>query len=321
MPNKNYFAQLSPKQKAELFLIYTGNGMYNLDEIMNHYNSEMNRAYSSTDKDMVARMHDVNAPYLLDEEGNKMTHMMASGEGYVFPTIQRNDNGDLEDYGNTEDWGAQRAIDRGDTLQFKLPTLADYFSENYKTHLDNPNMYDNGGPIDENDPNFIGPPRPVDNETLVDRQRYAESAYNNNAYNKWSKASGAYQITPTVLSEYTKRTGDTGKLEDYKFNRKVRDWYMNKRLPEFEMYRIGSPTDSVRTGRKYAAFNTGPGAVRKAIKKAIENNVDVNNSFDWLKYLPKETSDYVNFIVRGKDIPNTSKTNTSYESAKSKFLK
>lgn len=145
MPNKNYFAQLSPKQKAELFLIYTSNGMYNLDEITNHYNSEMDRAYSSTEKDMVARMRDVNAPYLLDEEGNKMTHMMASGDGYVFPTIQRNDNGDLEDYGNTEDWGAQRAIDIGDTLQFKLPTLADYFSKNYKTHLDNPIMHGDGG--------------------------------------------------------------------------------------------------------------------------------------------------------------------------------
>lgn len=145
MPNKNYFAQLSPKQKAELFLIYTGNGMYNLNEIMNHYNSEMDRAYSSTEKDMVARMHDTNAPYLTDEEGNKMTHMMASGDGYVFPTIQRNDNGDLENYGDTEDWGAQRAIDRNDTLQFRLPTLAEYFSENYKTHLDNPNMQAYGG--------------------------------------------------------------------------------------------------------------------------------------------------------------------------------
>lgn len=148
MPNKNYFAQLSPSQKAELFLIYTSNGMYNLQEIMNHYNSEMERAYSSTDKDMVARMHDVNAPYLLDEEGNKMTHRMASGEGYVFPTIQRNENGDLENYEDTEDWGAQRAIDRGDTLQFKLPSLADYFSKNYKTHLDNPNMFDMGGDKD-----------------------------------------------------------------------------------------------------------------------------------------------------------------------------
>ena len=151
MPNKNYFAQLSPRQKAELFLIYTGNGMYNLQEIMNHYNSEMERAYGSTDKDMVARMHDVNAPYLLDEDGNKMTHRMASGEGYVFPTIQRNDNGDLENYEDTEDWGAQRAIDRGDTLQFKLPSLADYFSKNYKTHLENPNMFDIGGDTNSDD--------------------------------------------------------------------------------------------------------------------------------------------------------------------------
>lgn len=39
MTNKNYFAQLSPKEKAELFLIYTKNGMFNYNDIVNHYNS------------------------------------------------------------------------------------------------------------------------------------------------------------------------------------------------------------------------------------------------------------------------------------------
>ena len=145
MPNNNYFAQLSPEQKAELFSIYVNAGYKTLSSIRDHYNSEMSRAYSSTEKDMVSRMRDTNAPYLLDENGNKMTHMMASGDGYVFPTIQRNDNGDLENYGNTEDWGAQRAIDMNDTLQFRLPGLAEYFSRNYKTHLDNPTMHAYGG--------------------------------------------------------------------------------------------------------------------------------------------------------------------------------
>ena len=42
MPNKNYFAQLSPKQKAELFNIYARGGYTSLSEIENHYNSLFN---------------------------------------------------------------------------------------------------------------------------------------------------------------------------------------------------------------------------------------------------------------------------------------
>jgi hypothetical protein len=159
----------------------------------------MERAYGSTEKDMVARMHDVNAPYLLDEDGNKMTHMMASGDGYVFPTIQRNDNGDLEDYGNTDDWGAERAIERNDTLQFRLPTLAEYFSENYKTHLDNPNMRDEDGDLtDENyndDYNGNNQDDKVTDEQQIDKlkQEY-ESAVRNRkeAWRKYDEADEAY---------------------------------------------------------------------------------------------------------------------------------
>ena len=42
MPNKNYFAQLSLKQKAELFNIYARGGYTSLSEIENHYNSLFN---------------------------------------------------------------------------------------------------------------------------------------------------------------------------------------------------------------------------------------------------------------------------------------
>ena len=176
-----------------------------------------------------------------------------------------------------------------------------------------------GGFLEEYDPDFVGPVLPVENYFTMDRQRYAESGYNDKAYNKGSKATGAYQITPVVYDEYVSRTGETGDLNDYEFNKKVRDWYMDKRLREFDMYKMGNPSDSVRVGRTYASFNAGPGRVRSALKTALKDGIDIDNGFEWLKYLPRETQDYVNFTVRGKEIPGTSKTKEKHEAAKAKI--
>ena len=183
--------------------------------------------------------------------------------------------------------------------------------------------HDEGGPLNIEDayvtvesPEFVGPVLPVENENMIDLQRYSESAYNDRAYNRGSKATGAFQITPVVMQEYTQKTGRTGDLNDPVFNRTVRDWYMNKRLPQFEMYSMGAPSDSNRVGRLYAAFNAGPGRVRKALLEAEANGENINQGFGFLQYLPKETQDYVNFNVRGKDIPGTSKTKAAYAKAK-----
>jgi len=46
MPNNNYFAQLSPEQKAELFSIYVNAGYKTLSSIRDHYNSEMSKVSS-----------------------------------------------------------------------------------------------------------------------------------------------------------------------------------------------------------------------------------------------------------------------------------
>lgn len=178
-----------------------------------------------------------------------------------------------------------------------------------------------GGPIGKGyisveDPDFVGPVLPVEDDIMIDRQRYAESTYNDLAYNKGSKAQGAFQITPVVYDEYTKRTGKKGDLNDPNFNRAVRDWYMNERLPEFQMYRLGAPSDSNRVGRLYASFNAGPGKVLKALRQAEVNGIDINRGFGFLQYLPKETQDYVNFNVRGKDIPGTSKTAAAQKKAR-----
>lgn len=196
-------------------------------------------------------------------------------------------------------------------------------------------VYAGGGPKKtyeyyEDDPDFVGPAlpstfyagppvppsygeAPIDYDAVKSKQRYMESTYNDKAYNRDSQAKGAFQITPVVLQEYTVRTGNTGDLYDPIFNEEVRDWYMNVRLPEFQALKRGHPSDSVRTGIGLASFNAGPGAVNKALTKAQAAGIDTDRTFDWLEYLPKETQDYVNFGLRGKDIPGTSKTQENYQ--------
>lgn len=170
---------------------------------------------------------------------------------------------------------------------------------------------------------IVVPMRPrVEDAAMIDRQRYVESTYNDAARNSKTGALGAYQITDGALKEYVQRTGKTGDLLDPVYNRAVRDWYMNVRLPEFEMARLGSPTDSVATTRLYAAYDYGPGNTRTLLKKAEAQGIDINNGFDWLKLFPEETQNYVNYIVRGLDIPGVPKlTKEAYEAANLKRQK
>lgn len=147
------------------------------------------------------------------------------------------------------------------------------------------------------------------------RQRYAESGFRDNLTSK-AGAKGRYQIMPITLQEYTERTGKTGDLMDATFNEGIRDWYMDTRLPQFSVMRRGNPTDLVREYRRYAAYNMGPGALNKALTKAEKDGVDIDNTTDWVSYLPKETRDYVSFIVGGQDVADSSKTRLLYEAAK-----
>ena len=147
------------------------------------------------------------------------------------------------------------------------------------------------------------------------RQRYAESGFRDNLTSK-AGAKGRYQIMPITLQEYTERTGKTGDLMDASFNEGIRDWYMDTRLPQFSVMKRGNPTDLVREYRRYAAYNMGPGALNKALTKAEKDGVDIDNTTDWVSYLPKETRDYVSFIVGGQDVADSSKTRLLYEAAK-----
>ena len=146
------------------------------------------------------------------------------------------------------------------------------------------------------------------------RQRYAESSFRDDLTSP-AGAVGRYQIMPITYKEYTQRTGKTGDLLDPIFNEELRDWYMNTNLNKYNALRRGNPTPLVKEYRRYAAYNMGPVGLNSALNKAVAAGIDIDNTIDWISYLPKETQDYVNFIVGKQDIPDTSKTTSKYNAA------
>ena len=150
-----------------------------------------------------------------------------------------------------------------------------------------------------------------------ERQRYAESAYNDSASSPVG-AMGAYQIMPKTLDEYVTATGDQGDINDYAYNKRVRDWYIDK-LSKSGTVSRGNPSDDVKLAKIYAAYNWGVGNLGKYLQGLKDSGVDIYHSMGWVDGLPKEARDYVNFIVRGIDTPGTSKTEKSYQDARRKY--
>lgn len=74
-------------------------------------------------------------------------------------------------------------------------------------------------------------------------------------------------------------------------------------------------SEQVRLVKQYAGYNWGAGSLKKYLRKQRNAGVDISNSLDWMSGLPKETRDYVDFIVLGNDVPGTSKTMDAYRKA------
>lgn len=211
--------------------------------------------------------------------------------------------------------------------------LLEYTEQNKKSLGGKLNRFETGGPVNTFDintpisptqyweefiaensvPFSIAPDAAIDEKELVRRQAWAESAGNDRA-GSHKGAKGRYQIMPNTLSEYQKATGDIGDIYDPVYNRRVRDWEFN-RYKNSDQVNRGEPTDSVKMGRRLAIYNYGYGNVRKALNKADSLGADIDNSFEWLQYLPQETQDYVNFILRNKDT-GAHRTNSAYKNRK-----
>lgn len=183
-----------------------------------------------------------------------------------------------------------------DTNSFELPLSLDTYN-NYV----------------ENSKTTVVPEAPIDTNEIRRRQAWAESSGNDKNISS-AGAKGRYQIMPATLKEYQDTTGDIGDIFNPVYNRKVRDYEFN-RYVNSETLNMGNPTDSVKMGRRLAAYNYGLTNTRRAIHKADSLGLERNNSFEWLEALPKETKDYINFILRNKDVGGN-KTNYAYKNRK-----
>lgn len=157
-------------------------------------------------------------------------------------------------------------------------------------------------------------PVPIDYDELKRRQYYLESKFNDKAVNRHSGAMGAYQIMPITLKDYTQRTGETGDLNDYSFNEKVRDYYMNRHLNSSWATK-NNQSEYNRVAKALAAYNWGPGNLLNYLNGQKASGVDIYQGTDWIKGLPGETRNYISWILDGKDIGNRT-TNAGYEKAK-----
>lgn len=157
---------------------------------------------------------------------------------------------------------------------------------------------------------------PVNLDDYKDKQEYMESGFNSNAYNKYSKATGRFQITPIAHREYTNRTGKTGDLNDPAYNEQVRDWYMNEYLPNTKVVKEGNAYPMVQAAKILAAYNYGPGALNKKLVALQKNGIDTTSSLEWVNHLNPETSNYIKFILMGEDVGR--KTNEEFERLKRK---
>lgn len=151
-----------------------------------------------------------------------------------------------------------------------------------------------------------------DPEDVKARQHYAETRFRNNR-TSGAGAKGAYQIMDITLRDYTNKTGETGDLNDYKFNEKVRDFVYND-LYNSSFATKNNPTEEIRIAKALAAYNWGRGNLVKHLSKLKNSGKDIYSSMDWVDTLPTETRNYVNFILRRKDGPGDL-TESAYQKA------
>lgn len=148
---------------------------------------------------------------------------------------------------------------------------------------------------------------PLDEKELGMRQTHAESGFRLNAHNNRSGAAGIQQIIPRFAPKgYTEAD-----LYDPAKATQARNKMM-KSLDSYNTVTQGMPSDSILFARKLAAYNYGPGNLNKVLTKAAAQGKDIDDSWEWVDMLPKETSDYVNFILRGQDT-GSSRNNKAYK--------
>lgn len=156
---------------------------------------------------------------------------------------------------------------------------------------------------------------PLSLEDIMLRQAYAESSFNTDAKSR-AGAHGLFQIQePTMLdfNKENKRHLTVDSLYIPETNMQVRDWYLNVRLPRGEWVNKDQ-SEKVRMAKLLAAYNYGPRNVIRVLNNAKAQGYDIYYGLDWLKFLPTETRDYIDFVLNKKDV-NWHKNFAAYELA------
>lgn len=156
----------------------------------------------------------------------------------------------------------------------------------------------------------------IDMEELAARQAYAESRYKSNAQSG-AGARGLFQIMPSVLSDYNLKNNANYTVDDLyndTINSQIRNWYFED-LMNRGWNTKNNPSDSIRVAKALAAYNYGSGNVVNQLNKAKAAGVDIYNGWGWLVNMPKETRDYVNFVLRNQN-SSLHRNNAAYSVSK-----
>jgi hypothetical protein len=135
---------------------------------------------------------------------------------------------------------------------------------------------------------------------LLRRQAYKESTFNPAAVSP-KGYKGLAQVGEDVIKDYIKKK-EKKKLDPFKPEEALE----LQRFAMEDLYNssfIDKPnqSDSVRIAKTLAAYNWGRGNLFDYLGQQKSKGIDIYNSYDWLKDLPKETSDYVNKILLQED--------------------
>lgn len=153
---------------------------------------------------------------------------------------------------------------------------------------------------------------------LDSKQAYLESRYDPKAKSN-AGAKGVFQVMDSVASDYVKDTGDTGDIYDPDYNKKVRDWQMQK-LWNSPTINSGNAPTRVKVAKMLAAYNWGRGNLQNYLLKLKREGKDIYTDNSWVDGLPFQTKEYISFLVdnqpisNGRNIEDFNKNKSKYES-------
>lgn len=159
---------------------------------------------------------------------------------------------------------------------------------------------------------------PINEKEVRLRQAYAESRFDSKA-GSHAGARGLFQIMPSLLQDYNKAHGTNYTVNDLyndEINTSIRDWKMGLNLNSAWANKNAAP-DSVVYAKSLGGYNMGNQNFLDTLGVAKNLGVDIYNTLDWIdkKYLPEETVDYINFVLRNQD-NSVLRNQTAYEASK-----